>query len=73
MSAPKKAQERATKLRELLAYHAHRYYTLDAPEISDASYDALYHELLDLDMRYPELADETSVTRRIVGGAVPEL
>ena len=73
MKAPREVAERAEKLRELLAYHAHRYYTLDAPEISDSAYDALYHELVRLEERYPELVREESVTRRIVGGAVPEL
>ncbi len=73
MNVPEEAKERAAKLREVLAYHAHRYYTLDAPEISDSAYDALYHELQALEAQYPELAREASVTRRIVGEAVPEL
>ncbi|MFA5997900.1 MAG: NAD-dependent DNA ligase LigA [Candidatus Paceibacterota bacterium] len=73
MAAPKKANERAAKLRDLLAHHAHRYYTLDAPEISDSAYDALYHELLELEERYPELSHTRSVTKRIVGDALPEL
>ena len=41
MQAPKGATERAAQLRAALIQHAHRYYTLDAPEISDAAYDAL--------------------------------
>ena len=73
MNAPKKVQERATKLRELLAHHAHLYYTLDTPELSDSAYDALHHELKELEERYPELVDEHSVTRRIIGEALPEL
>ena len=73
MAAPKKASERAARLRDLLAHHAHRYYTLDAPEISDSAYDALYHELLELEERYPELSHTRSVTRRVVGDALPEL
>lgn len=43
--APEKSKARAAKLRELLAHHARQYYTLDAPEISDSAYDALYREL----------------------------
>ncbi len=73
MAAPKKASERATKLRELLAYHAHRYYTLDAPELSDSAYDALHRELAGLEEKYPDLRDASSVTGRIVGEALPEL
>jgi len=71
--APKKASERARALRALLAHHAERYYTHDAPEISDSAYDALHRELATLEERYPELASTRSVTRRIVGKALPGL
>jgi len=73
MKATKKELERATKLRELLTHHAHKYYTLDAPEISDSAYDALYRELRELEEKYPELVRVDSVTRRIVGEAMPFL
>ena len=36
---------RATELRDLLLHHAHRYYVLDDPSITDADYDALFREL----------------------------
>jgi DNA ligase (NAD+) len=68
-----KVQERAAKLRELLVHHAHLYYTLDAPEISDDAYDALYRELREIEKKYPELARSDSVTQRIVGDVVPFL
>ncbi|MDB5244410.1 MAG: ligA [Parcubacteria group bacterium] len=71
--ASKKVTERVVKLRELLAHHAHRYYTLDAPEISDSAYDALYHELKELETKYPELRSSDSVTARVIGGIMPEL
>ena len=73
MNVPKAARERAGKLRALLTHHAHRYYTLDAPEISDSAYDALAHELLALEAQYPALRDTSSPTERIIGGALPEL
>lgn len=73
MAAQAKIQERVKKLRELLAYHAHRYYTLDAPEISDEAYDSLHRELIELEERYPELASAASVTQRVVGEALPAL
>ena len=73
MSAPRKVQEHVEKLRELLAYHAHRYYTLDAPEISDDAYDALHRELRELEEKYPELRDPASVTHRVIGEALPTL
>jgi len=61
--------ERVKKLRAEIAYHNHRYYTLDAPEISDASYDKLMKELLALEAEHPELVTKDSPTQR-VGGAV---
>lgn len=73
MAIPQGVKERAEKLQELLAHHAHLYYTLDAPEISDSAYDALYHELRDLEEKYPELVRKDSVTQRIVGDAVLSL
>lgn len=71
--APRKVKERAAKLRELLAHHAHQYYTLDAPELSDSAYDSLHRELRELEEQYPELARADSVTRRVVGEALPFL
>jgi len=65
--------ERAKKLQKLLAHHARQYHTLDAPEISDSAYDALYRELRELEEKYPELARTDSVTRRVVGDALPFL
>ncbi|MBU6214573.1 NAD-dependent DNA ligase LigA [Patescibacteria group bacterium] len=73
MTLPKKARERALRLRELLAYHAHRYYTLDAPELSDSAYDMLQRELRALEERYPALLQKDSVTQRVVGEALPML
>jgi len=73
MAVPKKARERMEKLRGLLAHHAHQYYTLDAPELSDSAYDALYRELSELEERYPELVSADSVTKRIVGAVQPFL
>ena len=32
-------------LTEAIAYHNHRYYVLDAPEISDAQFDAMFRRL----------------------------
>jgi len=71
--APKEVKTRVDKLRELLEYHAHRYYTLDAPEIQDSAYDALYRELRKLEEQYPELAHADSVTKRVIGKALPFL
>lgn len=69
MSAPETARLRAASLREQLAYHAHRYYVLDAPEISDPEYDRLYDELAALEELYPELVTPDSPTQKV--GATP--
>ena len=44
---------RIGQLRQELAYHNHRYYVLDAPEVSDAEYDRLMRELQELETRAP--------------------
>lgn len=60
---------RAGELRRLLRYHNDRYYRDDAPEITDAEYDALFRELQRLEEAHPELSDPDSPTRRV--GAEP--
>ncbi len=49
----------------------HAYHTLDAPEISDADYDALKRRLAAIEARFPDLAQADSPTTR-VGAAVAE-
>jgi DNA ligase (NAD+) len=63
------AAERAAQLRAQLHHHAHRYYTLDEPEIPDAEYDRLFHELQAIEAAHPELLTPDSPTQR-VGGRV---
>ncbi len=58
---------RVRELREQLARHDYRYYTLDDPDVSDATYDALMRELQGLEEQFPELATEDSPTRRVAG------
>ncbi|MEI6208529.1 MAG: NAD-dependent DNA ligase LigA [Desulfuromonadales bacterium] len=62
------ATERIEELRRLIEHHDRSYYQLDAPDISDAEYDALFRELALLEERYPELTRPESPTQR-VGGA----
>ena len=64
-----RVRERIKSLRHSINYHNHRYYVLDAPEISDEEYDRLFTELKDLEQRHPELITPESPTQRI--GAVP--
>jgi len=65
------ASDPAARVAELRAQieRANRlYHEQDAPEMSDAEYDALFHELVQLEAAHPELATADSATRR-VGGA----
>jgi DNA ligase (NAD+) len=66
-SAP--PDDRAAELRTLLHHHAHRYHTLDDPEIPDAEYDRLFQALQTLEAAHPELLTADSPTQR-VGGRV---
>jgi len=59
--------ERAVALRREIAHHDYRYYTLDEPEVSDATYDALMKELAELEARHPELVTPDSPTQRVRG------
>ena len=63
--------QRAATLRQALNYHGYLYHVLDAPQISDAEYDALLNELRRLETAHPELQTPDSPTQR-VGGWVAE-
>ncbi|MDH3360640.1 MAG: NAD-dependent DNA ligase LigA, partial [Desulfobulbaceae bacterium] len=67
-----KAQERLRCLRDQLNHHAHLYYVLDAPQISDNEYDLLFQELLTLEEQYPDLVTPDSPSRRVGGKPLPQ-
>ena len=70
MPRPDKNTSQKTKsLREQINHHNHLYYVLDSPEISDAEYDRLFDQLVDLEKKYPELVTPDSPTQRV--GAPP--
>lgn len=56
--------QRAAELREQLHYHIYRYNVLNAPVITDAEYDRMYHELAHLEQEHPELVTPDSPTQR---------
>jgi DNA ligase (NAD+) len=66
-SAKKGAAARAEELRELVSLHRRKYYVDDAPEISDAEYDALERELAAIEAEHPELITPDSPSRRVGG------
>lgn len=64
--------EAAVELERLareIAYHSARYHTDDAPEISDADYDALVRRNTELEAAFPHLVREDSPSRLV--GATP--
>ena len=66
---PSDAAARAAELRRQIDHHAYRYYVLDAPEVEDAVYDALYDELERIEQQQPGLVTPDSPTQRV--GAPP--
>ena len=48
------ALDEAQKLRREIRHHEFLYYVLDAPEITDAEYDALMRRLQELERAYPD-------------------
>ena len=68
--APAKAAARAAELRAEIEHHNLRYYVDDAPEITDAEYDALLRELQELEAEFPQLQTPDSPTQRVGGAPV---
>ena len=64
-----RAREQADALREAIRHHDYLYYVKNAPEISDAAYDALFRRLQELEESFPDLRSEDSPTQRV--GAEP--
>ena len=63
------AAARVKELRETIHRHNYLYYVMDAPEITDAEYDLLLRELIQLEKSFPELVTADSPTQRV--GARP--
>jgi len=61
------ARKRVEALRAELEHHSRQYHVLDTPEITDAAYDRLFRELVDLEADHPELQTPDSPTQRIGG------
>ncbi len=69
LSAAEAAAELERLAREI-AHHDRLYHTLDAPEISDAAYDALRQRNSAIEARFPKLVRADSPSHRI--GGAPE-
>ncbi len=66
---PFRAEEAIHDLAAALAYYGEKYHVEDAPEISDAEYDALFQRLASIEQLFPKLAREDSPTSKV--GAAP--
>jgi DNA ligase (NAD+) len=69
--ADESAARRAAELREQIERANRLYYEEDAPELTDAEYDRLFRELVELEQAYPDLQTEDSPTLRV--GSAPSV
>jgi DNA ligase (NAD+) len=66
------ARREHARLGEEIAAHDRRYYTEDAPTISDADYDALRRRYEAIEAAFPALATPDSLTEKIGAGEIRE-
>lgn len=55
------------ELKDKINYHSHRYYVLDNPEITDAEYDKLMRQLLEMEEKDPSIITADSPSQKIGG------
>src|SRR4030066_1341404 len=65
-------KRKVEELREKINYHNYLYHVLDQPEITDAEYDRVFDQLVQLEKKYPELVTPDSPTQRAGGGPLTE-
>ena len=63
------ARQRLEFLREEVNVHLYKYHVLDAPEITDAEFDRLFDELIEIEKVHPDLLTPESPSQRV--GASP--
>ena len=64
-ASAEKIQQRVAELRREIEEHSFQYYILDDPVISDAEYDLMFRELLELEASDPQLVTPDSPTQRV--------
>ena len=66
-------QSRLTELRNEIRRHDYLYYVKARPVISDAAYDRLFRELVELEEAFPDLVTPDSPTQRVGAPPLDEL
>lgn len=66
------AEAEATNLRRQIKHHDTLYHQKDAPETSDAAYDALRQRLEEIEAAFPDLVTNDSPTRTVGAKAIKE-
>ncbi|HET9141341.1 NAD-dependent DNA ligase LigA [Actinophytocola sp.] len=64
---PAEVRDRHAALAEEIHAHRFRYFVLDAPTISDAEFDKLWHELLRIERDHPALVTPDSPSQQVGG------
>lgn len=66
------AKERIGYLKKTIEHHRYLYHVLDRQEMSDMALDSLKRELVDIEMKYPELITPDSPSQRVAGEPSPQ-
>ncbi len=61
------AKERIEKLRKVIDGLRYRYHVLNDPTVTDADYDSLMKELVELERKYPEFLRSDSPSQKVAG------
>ena len=64
------AKKRIKELTKIINQANYEYYNLDNPTITDQEYDKYLRELINLEEKYPDLADPNSPSKRVGGEAI---
>jgi DNA ligase (NAD+) len=65
--AERLTEAKTEALRETIRHHENLYYVLDAPELTDADFDALMGQLKEIEAKHPEWVTPDSPTQRVGG------
>ncbi|MDO8444283.1 MAG: NAD-dependent DNA ligase LigA [bacterium] len=61
------AKIRIAKLRKYIDETRYKYHVLDDPAVTDADYDSLMRELVELEKQFPEFSDPNSPSQKVGG------